>query len=499
MTHNSPAAAAPQSGVEPLSAQTRLALVLLLAAAFVVFLNETTMSVAIPEIMDDLEVTPALGQWLTTAFALTMAVVIPITGWLLQRLNTRPVFILAMVLFTAGTLLAAVAPTFGLLVAARVVQAVGTAAMMPLMMTSVLSLVPMNSRGRIMGRVSIVMSMAPAIGPMVAGLILAVTTWRGIFWVMLPIALVMLAVGIARVPNVSEPRAVPVDVLSVILSAFAFSGIVYGLSSFGEAAESEVAVAPWIPLAIGLAFLGAFITRQIVLQRADRALLDLRTFRSRTFTVSISMLAIATVALFGMVIVLPIYTARVLGLEAVQTGLILLPGGLLMGLMGPIVGRLYDRVGPRPLVIPGGIIVSVVFWALTLISTDTPVGLLVAAHVALSVGLALLFTPLFTSGLGALPPHLYSHGSATVMTIQQVAGAAGAALFITFLTIGTIATGAADPNLATPEELAIGVRLAFVTGAIVSLALIPAAFLVQKPAQPELTDAELEARAPAPH
>ena len=202
MTHNSPAAAAPQSGVEPLSAQTRLALVLLLAAAFVVFLNETTMSVAIPEIMDDLEVTPALGQWLTTAFALTMAVVIPITGWLLQRLNTRPVFILAMVLFTAGTLLAAVAPTFGLLVAARVVQAVGTAAMMPLMMTSVLSLVPMNSRGRIMGRVSIVMSMAPAIGPMVAGLILAVTTWRGIFWVMLPIALVMLAVGIARVPNV---------------------------------------------------------------------------------------------------------------------------------------------------------------------------------------------------------------------------------------------------------------------------------------------------------
>ena len=225
-----------------------------------------------------------------------MAVVIPITGWLLQRLNTRPVFILAMVLFTAGTLLAAVAPTFGLLVAARVVQAVGTAAMMPLMMTSVLSLVPMNSRGRIMGRVSIVMSMAPAIGPMVAGLILAVTTWRGIFWVMLPIALVMLAVGIARVPNVSEPRAVPVDVLSVILSAFAFSGIVYGLSSFGEAAESEVAVAPWIPLAIGLAFLAAFITRQIVLQRADRALLDLRTFRSRTFTVSISMLAIATVA-----------------------------------------------------------------------------------------------------------------------------------------------------------------------------------------------------------
>ncbi|WP_294181236.1 DHA2 family efflux MFS transporter permease subunit [uncultured Schumannella sp.] len=498
MSHHSAAAAALQR-VEPLSAQTRLALVLLLAATFVVFLNETTMSVAIPEIMDDLAVTPALGQWLTTAFALTMAVVIPITGWLLQRLNTRPVFIVAMALFSAGTLLAALAPTFGLLVAARVVQATGTAVMMPLMMTTVLSLVPMHSRGRIMGRVSIVMSMAPAVGPMVAGLILAVTAWRGIFWVMLPIALVMLAIGIARVPNVSEPRRVPLDVMSVILSAFAFSAIVYGLSSFGEAAEGEVLVAPWIPLTIGLVFLVAFIARQLVLQRTDGALLDLRTFRSRTFTISVSMLSIAMVALFGMVIVLPIYTARALGLEAVQTGLILLPGGLLMGLMGPLVGRLYDRLGPRPLVIPGAVIVSVVFWGLTLISTETPVGMLIAAHVALSVGLALLFTPLFTSGLGALPPHLYSHGSATVMTIQQVAGAAGAALFIAFLTIGTIATGAADPNLATPEQLAVGVRLAFLTGAIVSVVLIPAAFLVQRPAKPELSDEELEAAAPVGH
>ena len=498
MSHHSAAAAAPQR-VEPLSAQTRLALVLLLAATFVVFLNETTMSVAIPEIMDDLAVTPALGQWLTTAFALTMAVVIPITGWLLQRLNTRPVFIVAMALFSAGTLLAALAPTFGLLVAARVVQASGTAVMMPLMMTTVLSLVPMHSRGRIMGRVSIVMSMAPAVGPMVAGLILAVTVWRGIFWVMLPIALVMLAIGIARVPNVSEPRRVPLDVMSVILSAFAFSAIVYGLSSFGEAAEGEVLVAPWIPLTIGLVFLVAFIARQLVLQRTDGALLDLRTFRSRTFTISVSMLSIAMVALFGMVIVLPIYTARALGLEAVQTGLILLPGGLLMGLMGPLVGRLYDRLGPRPLVIPGAVIVSVVFWGLTLISTETPVGMLIAAHVALSVGLALLFTPLFTSGLGALPPHLYSHGSATVMTIQQVAAAAGAALFIAFLTIGTIATGAADPNLATPEQLAVGVRLAFLTGAIVSVVLIPAAFLVQRPAKPELSDEELEAAAPVGH
>lgn len=474
-----------------LPARTRMALVLLLAATFVVFLNETTMSVAIPDIMRELGVTPALGQWLTTAFALTMAVVIPITGWLLQRLDTRPVFILAMSLFSAGTLLAALAPTFEVLIAARVIQGSGTAVMMPLMMTSVLTLVPMQSRGRFMGRVSIVLSVAPAIGPAIAGVILQFTNWRGLFWVMLPIALVMLVIGIARVPNVSELRRVPLDVLSVVLSALAFSGLVYGLSSIGQAAQGTALLPPWIPLAVGAVFLVLFVLRQLALQRRDAAFLDLRTFRARTFTTSLVMLMIGMVSLFGMVFVLPIYAVNVLGLEELQTGLILMPGGLAMGLLGPLVGRLFDAVGPRPLVVPGAIVVSAVFWGLTMLSETTPWPFLLVAHVTLSLGLAFLFTPLFTAGLGALPPHLYSHGSATLATLQQVAGAAGAALFAAFLTIGVTAAGAVDPNVASPAELASGVRLAFLTGAIVSLALIPVAFLVRRPAEPEVRDEDL--------
>jgi len=365
---------------------------------------------------------------------------------------------------------------------------------MPLMMTSVLTLVPMASRGRFMGRMSIVLSVAPAIGPAIAGLILRFTDWRGLFWVMLPIAVAMLVIGILRVPNVSEVRKVPLDVLSVVLSAFAFSGLVYGLSSIGQAAQGTALLPPWIPLVVGAVFLLLFVLRQFALQKRDEAFLDLRTFRARTFTVSIVMLMIGMVSLFGMVFVLPIYAVNVLGLEELQTGLILLPGGLLMGLAGPLVGRLFDRFGPRPLVIPGAFLVSAVFWGLTLLSEQTPWPFLLVAHVVLSIGLAFLFTPLFTAGLGALPPHLYSHGSATLATLQQVAGAAGAALFAAFLTIGVTAAGAADPNVATAAELAGGVRLAFLTGAIVSLALIPVAFLVRRPEQPEVSDAEL-----APH
>ena len=469
-----------------LDGRSRVAVTLLLAAVFVVFLNETFLSVALPGILVDLTITPSLGQWLTTGFALTMAVVIPVTGWLLQRLNTRPVFITAMSLFSLGTLIAATAPGFSVLLLGRIVQASGTAIMMPLMMTTVMSLVPPQSLGRMMGRISIVMSVAPAIGPTISGFLLPLVHWRGLFWVMLPIALAMLILGIVRVPNVSEPRRVPLDVVSVIVSAIAFGALVYGLSSIGQAAEGDAALPAWIPLVLGALFLLVFVFRQRALQRTDAALLDLRTFRSRTFSMSILMLAISMVALFGTVIVLPLYMQNVLHQSTVVIGLTLLPGGLLMGLMGPLVGRLYDRYGPRPLVVPGAMVVSAVFWALSLVTENTPGWMIVIAYLVLSLGLAFLFTPLFTAGLGALPSHLYSHGSATIATIQQVAGAAGTAVFIAFLAIGTTSGHAA--GLGVEGSIATGVRLAFLVGGIVSLAAIVVAFFVTKPPQPTVAD-----------
>jgi len=471
-----------------LDSRSRVAIVLLLAAVFVVFLNETFLSVALTDIDTDLKISPTLGQWLSTGFALTMAVVIPITGWLLQRLHTRPVFVMAMSLFTAGTLIAATASGFGILLLGRIVQASGTAIMMPLMMTTVMSLVPPQSLGRMMGRISIVMSVAPAVGPTISGFLLPIVHWRGLFWVMLPFAAFMLVLGILRVPNVSEPRKAPLDVLSVIVSALAFSGLVYGLSSLGQAAEGDAVLPSWIPVTIGAVFLILFILRQLQLQRRDAALLDLRTFTSRTFTMSLSMLAVSMVALFGAVISVPLYMQNVLHQPTEIIGLTLLPGGLLMGLLGPTVGRLYDRFGPTPLVVPGAAIVSAVFFSFSFLSTTTPVWFIIVAYLVLCLGLAFLFTPLFTSALGALPPHLYSYGSATLATIQQVAGAAGTALFIALLAIGK-ANGLAG-GLSTAASIASGVRLAFLVGALVSLIALALAFFVRKPPAAEIPNPE---------
>ena len=463
--------------------RNRTALRLLLAAVFVVFLNETMMGVALPRIQESLHIGATQGQWLTTAFALTMAVVIPITGWLMQRLNTRPVFTVAMSSFVLGTLVAALSPVFEMLVVGRVIQAVGTAIMMPLMMTTVMMIVAEEERGRVMGRVSIAMSVAPAIGPIVSGALIQVLPWQGLFWVMLPIALVMLIIGVRRVPNVSQTRKVRLDTASVILSALAFSALVFGLSQIGAAAIGEAAVQPWVPIAAGLLTLAVFVWRQLVLQRTDSALLDLRTFLSRDFAVSVAMMTAAMVSLFGAFIVIPQFARYTLGLEPLWVGAILLPGGLLMGLAGPTVGRLYDRFGPRPLVIPGSIGLAVALWTFAFgLGVGSSWVVLLGAHIVLMLSLAFLFTPAFTASLGSLPPQLDSHGSATIATLQQVAGAAGTAIFVALYATGVASTGGADPDLPSSAAAAQGSHLAFVAGGILSLAVIVLALLVRKPA-----------------
>jgi DHA2 family lincomycin resistance protein-like MFS transporter len=466
------------AAVEDHSARNKLVIGLLLVSAFVVILNETIMGVALPHLMSDLDISASAAQWLTTAFMLTMAVVIPVTGYLLQRLNTRPVFILAMSLFSTGTLISALAPGLAVLVMGRIVQASGTAIMMPLLMTTIMNLVPPESRGKTMGNISIVISVAPAIGPTISGLILSTLDWRWMFFLVLPIALAALALGALRIKNVTVPTKAPIDIFSIVLSAIGFGGFVYGLSGLGEAALHPPVVSPWYPLSVGAMVIAIFVLRQLQLQKQNRALLDLSTLTTRAFTISTVMMAILMMSMFGVFILLPIYLQNVLGLSTLQTGLLLLPGGLIMGLCAPTVGSLFDKYGPTPLVIPGAILLSAVMWSLTFVQQDTPVWMLLIAHIALSIGLALMFTPLFTVSLGSLPPNLYSHGSAMIGTTQQVAGGAGTALFVAVMTshaAGLVAAGN-DALAATTG----GIRAAFLCGAIISLGAVAAAFFVKR-------------------
>jgi DHA2 family lincomycin resistance protein-like MFS transporter len=466
--------------------RNRLVINLLLVSAFVVILNETIMSVAIPPLMESLGVTAAAAQWVTTAFLLTMAVVIPMTGFMLQRLHTRVIFITAMSLFALGTLAAALAPGLELLVVARVIQASGTAIMLPLLMTTVMNLVPPETRGKTMGNIMMVISVAPAIGPVLSGSILYYLHWRWLFVLVLPIALASLWLGYRRIENVTTPREAPLDVASVVLSVFGFGGSVYGVSLLGVPPVPGQPPA-WAPLAIGAVALVVFVRRQLMLQRTDSALLDLRVFASRNFTVALLLFAILMLVLFGTIILLPIYLQNVLGIGTLQTGLLLLPGGLIMGRLGQRAGRWYDHVGPAKLVIPGVIIVTAVLWAMTLLGTQSRVEYILAGHIVMSVGFALLFTPLFTVSLSSVPPQLYSHGSAVLGSLQQVAGAAGVALFVALMTAQSVRLAAAGASQV--EALAGGIRAAFLCGAIGGLLAVACSFLVRKPDAPAMPHA----------
>jgi MFS transporter, DHA2 family, lincomycin resistance protein len=462
--------------------RNRLVINLLLVATFVVILNETLMAVAIPRLMHDLNVTAGAVQWLTTAFLLTVSVVIPVTGFLLQRMNTRPIFVLAMSLFSLGTLIATLAANLEWLILARIIQASGTAIMMPLLMTTVMTLAPPETRGKTMGFISTVISVAPAIGPTISGIILNYLSWRWMFILVLPIALGALALGARRIQNVTTPHHAAIDVLSVALSGIAFGGIVYGLSNIGVHAAPGTLPAG-VFSAVGAVFLVAFIFRQLSLQAKGYPLLDLRTFESRNFTVSLLLMASMMMALFGTIILLPIYLQNVLGLSTLQTGLLLLPGGLLMGLLGPYVGRLYDKGGPVRLMVPGVIVVSAVLWAMTLLGPATWVGYILAGHIVMSVGFAFLFTPLFTVSLSSVRPSLYSHGSAVIGSIQQVGGAVGVALFVALMSARAAALTAR--GFTSIDALSGGIRSGFLCGAIISLFAVACVFFVRKPSQSE--------------
>jgi DHA2 family lincomycin resistance protein-like MFS transporter len=465
-----------------------LVITLLMVSTFVVILNETLMGVALPTLMDGLSISASTAQWLSTGFMLTMAVVIPATGILLERFTSRAMFIAAMSLFSTGTLLAAVAPGFGVLMLGRIVQAGGTAVMIPLLMTTVLTTVAPSRRGQMMGLISVVIGVAPAIGPTISGLILELAGWRWIFWFVLPIALFSLALGATKIRNVTVTRHVRVDALSIVLSIFGFGGLIYGLASIGEAANGHAPVPLWLPLTVGAVSLAGFVGRQLSLQRSDRALLDLRPFTNRTFSISIVLMAISMLTLFGALIILPIYLQTVLDLSTLTTGLMLLPGGLVMGLTAPFVGRAFDRVGPRPLVIPGVIVISASLWSMTVLDESSSGVLVIATHVGLSFGFGLMLTPLMTSALGSLKQSLYSHGSAIVSTVQQLAGAAGTALFITMLATQTAAQE--DEGATETVAAASGVHAALLVGAGISVVAIALSFFIRRPAG-DVADAPL--------
>ena len=430
---------------------TRAILASLLIVGFVGMFSETALNIAMVNLMDVFQISAATAQWLTTGFLLTLGIIMPISGLLLQMFTTRQLFVGSLISLIAGTLVAALAINFEMLMVARVLQAIGMGLLLPLMFNTILVIYPPEKRGAAMGFVGLVIMFAPATGPTIGGLILEYLTWHFIFWFSLPFLVIGLLIGLKYLENVTEVTKPRIDLLSVLLSTIGFGGVVYGFSKAGEGHEGWGSMVVVTSIIIGLVALFFFVLHQ---NSMNDPLLNLSVFKFPMYVIGLLLVMICMVVIMSSMIILPMFLQTGAGLSVFTAGLMLLPGSALNGLLSPFIGRLFDKFGPQWLVIPGLIVVATMLWFFTTLSTASSLAFIVALHIGLMVGVAMIWMPSQTNGLNQLPPELYPHGTAVMNTLQQVIGAIGTAVAISILTGGmeNYLHGSSAPS--KPVELA---------------------------------------------
>ena len=397
----------------------------LLVAGFVGLFSETALNVALGQLSEIFNVGPTTIQWLATGYFLTLGILIPVTGILMQKFTTRQMFLTSIILSLVGTILAASAPAFGVLLTGRIIQAAGLAISLPLTQNVIFTIFPPNKRGGAMGLMGLVMLAGPALGPTLAGLILDTLSWNWIFWLTVPFLLFSLIFGIKFLPNVNEVRNVSIDAVSVILSTIGFGGVVYGFSVSGEFGWSSSLVLGAI--IIGLVALIIFAIRQT---KMESPMMNLKAFKTPLFTLGVIMSFITFFNMLSMLVILPMYMQMALLMAAFTTGLVLLPGSLLNCVLAPTIGKLFDRHGPKAIITPGTILVAIGYVLFSQFGTGTPVWLIVLTHIIMMLGIGAVLASVQTNTLNSLPKQFYPDGIAITQTIQQVAGAVGIAVLV---------------------------------------------------------------------
>ena len=401
---------------------------ILMIGAFIAFLNNTLLNIALPSIMADLKVDASVVQWLTTGFMLVNGVLIPTTAFLIQKYSVRKLFLVAMGLFTAGTIIAGFAHVFPILLTGRMTQAAGSAIMMPLLMNVMLVSFPIEKRGAAMGIFGLVLMGAPAIGPTLSGWLIEHYDWRMLFHFVTPIAAIVLLIGFFLLKDKKEKVEIRLDSLSVLLTSVGFGGLLYGFSSAGKQGWDSPQV--YLTIAIGTISLLVSILRQL---KQDKPMLNYRIFKFPMFALSSVISMVLTMAMFSGMLLLPIYVQTLRGISPMDAGLMMLPGALIMALMSPVTGKLFDKFGGRSLAIIGlgiTVVTSYLFSRLTLETTYTQLLLLFSVRM---LGMSMVMMPVSTNGLNQLPARFYPHGTAMNNTLQQVSGAIGTALLVTIM------------------------------------------------------------------
>ncbi|WP_066304699.1 DHA2 family efflux MFS transporter permease subunit [Bacillus sp. FJAT-29814] len=400
----------------------------LMIGAFIAFLNNTLLNIALPSIMKDLDVDAATVQWMSTGFMLVNGILIPSTAYLIQKYSVRNLFLFSMGMFAAGTILAGFAHAFPLLLAGRMIQAAGSAILMPLLMNVMLVSFPIERRGAAMGVFGLILMAAPAIGPTLSGWIIEHYDWRMLFHFVTPIAIVVILIGFFLLKDKKEKVNIRLDVLSLLLSSIGFGGILYGFSSAGSKGWDSPLV--YGTIGVGVISLVTFILRSL---KQNQPLLNFRIYKYPMFALASAITMVVNMAMFSGMLLLPIYVQTLRGITPMDAGLMLLPGALVMAFMSPITGKLFDKIGGRPLALAGLTIMTVTTYFFSQLTFETSYTYLMILHAIRMFGMSMVMMPVSTNGLNQLPARFYPHGTAMNNTLNQVAGAIGTALLVTIM------------------------------------------------------------------
>lgn len=461
----------------------------LIIGAFFAVLNETLLNIALTTLMHEFHITLPTVQWMATGFMLVMGVVIPISALMLQWFTTRQLFIGVMVTFTIGTIICAIAPSFPVLLVGRLIQAVGTGLLMPIIFNVFLLLYPPENRGKIMGIVGLIFTFAPAIGPTLSGVIVEYLGWRYLFIIVIPFALFSIAFAYKYLTNISEVTKPKIDFLSIIFSTIGFGAIIYGFSAAGE--KGFLSSSVFVTIIVGIIGVVLFSIRQFKLKEP---VMDLRVFKYPMYTHAVFMFVIIIMAMFASEIILPIFMQGPLALTAAAAGLVLLPGSLLNGLMSPFMGQLFDKFGPRVLMIPATIVLSGTVFTLSKLTAETPIWIIVVCYILLMISVSAIMMPAQTNGLNQLPKPLYPHGTAVMTTLQPVVGAIGVAVFISIMNAkqNHFLTKAANPSdpATMSQAMVAGVELVYLIAFVITIIAIILSFTVYRAVPKEMFETE---------
>ena len=435
----------------------------LLAGAFLALMAETFLNNALPTIMAEFHVSQATAQWLSTAYLLVVGLMIPVSAWVFSNFRSRHTFIAMMVTFLAGSLVCIFSGGhFVLLLIGRIIQALAAGSLMPFIQNVVLLLFPPDRRGVALGVVGLVVALGPTVGPTLSGFILEHWSWRALFVLLAALSAAILGASFFLVYTVNDQVRTRLDVLSVIYSCLGFGLLLYALSAIGD--EGGASAFDLGLLLAGLLVVVLFCRRQL---HVESPLVNLRVFTNATFNLTSLLSTLSNIAMVGVELVLPLYLQNTRGSSALTSGLVMLPGAIVMGIFNPLSGMIYQRIGARNISLLGYTVLLAGTLPMIWFDTATSLILIAGCYALRLVGVALVMMTTFTEGINALPLELAAHGNAAASTVRQVGGSLGTAAAMMIVTIGAERARQGGPMSA--QALDQGYQWAFIFLAVIAL------------------------------